>query len=115
MNPETVKAIMDAMQSGMTQGEANKHFGISRNTIGKVCRANGYKADKSELQRKAYAKFEAKQIELFGVKPKVFKPVTRVTTSHVRLPQAEGYSSALYWFDDLENVNRKSKQRENAK
>ena len=112
MKPETVKQILEAMQGGMTQGEAHKHFGISRNTIGKVCRKNGYAADKSELQRKAYAKYEAKQIELFGEKPKSFKPTTRVTTSHVRLQQAEGYSSALYWFDDLDILDRKSNTRQ---
>ena len=112
MKPETVKQILEAMQGGMNQVEAQKFLGISRNTIGKICRANGYSQDKSEIQRKAYAKYEAKQIELFGEKPKVFKPTTRVTTSHVRLPQAEGYSSALYWFDDLENLNRKSNTRQ---
>lgn len=99
MKPETVKQILEAMQGGMTQGEAHKHFGISRNTIGKVCRKNGYAADKSELQRKAYAKYEAKQIELFGEKPKVFKPVQRVTTSHVRLPSPDKWSGENFIMD----------------
>lgn len=92
MNTETVQKIMDAMQSGMNQSEAQKFLGISRNTIGKICRKNGYLQDKSEIQRKAYAKFEAKQIELFGEKPKVIKPVQRVTTSHVRLPSPDKWS-----------------------
>lgn len=92
MKQETVKQILDAMQSGMNQVEAQKFLGISRNTIGKICRANGYSQDKSEIQRKAYAKFEAKQIELFGEKPKVIKPVQRVTTSHVRLSAPDKWS-----------------------
>lgn len=112
MKPETVKQILEAMQGGMTQREAEAKFGISARTIGKYARMNGFKADKAEKGRKGYAKYEAKQIELFGEKPKEFKPATRVTTSHVRLSQSEGYSSALYWFDDLDKLDRKSNTRQ---
>jgi len=112
MNQETVNKILELMRSGMTQREAEAKLGISARTIGKYARMNGFKPDKAEQNRKGYEKYAAKQIELFGEKPKPFKPAERVTTSHVRLPPAEGYSSALYWFDDLENLNRKSNNRQ---
>jgi len=125
MTQETVSAIMDAMKSGMTQREAEAKLGISARTIGKYARMNGFKADRIEQNRKGQLKSEKNldrwaemhQTSLWNTKAKPgnSKATERVTTSHVRLPPAEGYSSALYWFDDLENVNRKSKHRENAK
>ena len=122
MTQETVTKILELMRSGMTQREAEAKLGISRRTIGKIARENGFVPDRIEQNRKGQLRSEKNldrwaemhQTSLWNTKAKPgnSKATERVTTSHVRLPPAEGYSSSLYWFDDLENINKKSSTRQ---
>lgn len=125
MNAETVKLIMDAMQSGMTQREAEKQLGISTRTIGKVARENGYVADRAGQNRKGQLRSEKNlerwakmhQTSDWNTKPKPgniranSKPVERVTTSHVRMSPAEKWNSENFWFYDLDNIEKDCRSR----
>jgi len=88
MNQETVKAIMNAMQSGKTQREAEQKLGIDRRIISKVAKENGFVPDRIEQNRKGQLRSE-KNVERWEQmnKTSVWKNKNkagsvRVTTSH---------------------------------
>jgi hypothetical protein len=102
MTQEQVKRIMEVMESGMTQREAEAQLGISARTIGKVAKENGFIPNRIEQNRKGQLKSEKNldrwaemtQLSLWNRKPKPgnIKAVQRVTTSHVRLPAPDKWS-----------------------